>query len=364
VTIELCQEIKPEAIVLANYELFSSTVNKFTVFGSTSLEIPIINWSLLGEFEAKPMHRDQVVSFAPEMMQGNLFFKYLRISFDSHHGSEHFCPISSVRVYGKTMLQDFTEENEDNTDNLPVLSEAFEEQQLHKLTAELNEVRQEIERIELFKSISRNCTHSPLAQPAQCVESDHVLTNLKSRAVLLESESLLLSTQINQRRPGNVYKDLSARLRKLESLLPVSLGNLQFLAPSQRPEQLRPFVTALPPFEGQIFDLKQLQAQLNAQQFWINTLFVANFLLFLSVLACLLALLRRQSANKPTELRRLPLSSLKSPSLSSASSGSSHSSMPSLHNPGVVLSDDEFVMGDPAIRSHVFFRRSADRMSQ
>ncbi len=366
VTIELCQEIKPETLVLANYELFSSTVNKFRVFGSKSLEVPIKDWLLLGQFEAKPNHLDQIFSFATTRIQGS-FVKYLRINFDSHHGNEHFCPISSVRVYGKTMLDEFNEDLESNTDNLPVLSEAFEEQKLANLASELHEVRQQIEQLEVLQSSMQNCTQNSLIEPSQCFEHENTLAQLKSRAVLLESETMTLSEQLSRRRPGNIYRDLSSRLRKLESLLPISLGNLQFLAPTHRLEQSRPLITALPPFESHLFDLKQLQAQLNAQQFWINTLLMANSLLFLSVLTCLLALFRRQPTNKPLELRRLPLSSLKSPSMSSTSSQASHSSLPSLNNPGVVLSDDEFMMGDSGIHSNgsiLFTRRSVDKMAQ
>lgn len=370
ITIELCQEIIPEVLVLANYELFSSTVKKFTVFGSRNLDVPLMDWLPLGVFEAKNVHRDQLFPLSSGRL-GRNFIRYLRINFDSHYGNEHFCPISSVRAYGKTMLEEFHEENRLEADNLPALSNETEEQELNRLAAELQQVHQEIERLELLQLERHECCFHPLMQHPQCFSDDESLNGLKSRAVILESEMMSLSAQINRQRPGNVYRDLSERLKKLESLLPISVGNLQILIPNQRLEQSRPLNTFLPPTEVPLFDLKQLQSQLHVQQFWINALLTANVLLFLAVLLCLFKLFRRQEkisyASKSGELRRLPLSALKSPSISSTSGHSSHSSLPSpsLSNPGVVLSDDEFTMGDSAVRSDgsiLFSRRSVDRM--
>src|SRR5882762_7011999 len=33
------------------------------------------------------------------------FYRYIRIDFDSHYGNEYYCPISLLRVYGLTHLE-------------------------------------------------------------------------------------------------------------------------------------------------------------------------------------------------------------------------------------------------------------------
>lgn len=208
------------------------------------------------------------------------------------------------------------------------------------------------------------------------MDQEEVLNALKTQAVLLEAETIQLSSQRGKQNQGNIYRDLSQRLKKLETLIPNSLGNFQILIPSQRPDSnanIRSPLNSLPPAETFMFDWKSIQSQLQVQQFWINSLLLTNGILFLSVLALLIAFFRRRSdANqRAAELRRQPLSSLASPSISTASSTSSaaasRSSLAALSNPGVVLSDDEFLMGDSvgAFRSDgsiLFSRRSVDRL--
>lgn len=39
------------------------------------------------------------------------YYKYVKIEFHSHWGSEHYCPLTQLKVAGMTMLEDWMAEN-------------------------------------------------------------------------------------------------------------------------------------------------------------------------------------------------------------------------------------------------------------
>lgn len=99
--IELCEAIKLSSIEVANYELFSSTFRDFLIYGSG--HYPTRDWQLIGNFTANDVKQVQVFSFAGETE----FRKFIKIEVLSHHGSEHFCPFSLVRMFGTSMTDEF-----------------------------------------------------------------------------------------------------------------------------------------------------------------------------------------------------------------------------------------------------------------
>lgn len=104
--IELCEKVQPSRIEIANYELFSSTFKDFIVYFSDVY--PASDWKLLGQYTAT----DSRVLQAFDLKQVG-FGKYIRIELLSHYGNEHYCPISEVKVYGTSMVEDY-EINEDS----------------------------------------------------------------------------------------------------------------------------------------------------------------------------------------------------------------------------------------------------------
>ncbi|KAJ3256195.1 hypothetical protein HK103_005654 [Boothiomyces macroporosus] len=97
VEIELCQNILVNSISLANFEYFSSMFKDFKLYGSSKLP----EWKLLGTFQAKNVRDRQVFNLDDPV----LWTKYIRIEFDSYYGSEYYCPITSVQVYGTSMME-------------------------------------------------------------------------------------------------------------------------------------------------------------------------------------------------------------------------------------------------------------------
>ncbi|SCU96674.1 LADA_0H02146g1_1 [Lachancea dasiensis] len=102
VVMELCQDILVEEIAIANYEFFSSTFKRLR-FSVSDRFPPKSGWKVLGEFDANNTRNIQKF----EISKSLIWARYLRIEVLSHYGSEFYCPISLVRVHGKTMIDDF-----------------------------------------------------------------------------------------------------------------------------------------------------------------------------------------------------------------------------------------------------------------
>ncbi|KAM6218987.1 SUN domain-containing ossification factor [Rhynchocyon petersi] len=100
--IELCEPIQVKQLDIANYELFSSTPKDFLV--SISDRYPINKWIKLGTFHGRDERNVQSFPLDEQM-----YAKYVKVEFLSHFGSEHFCPLSLIRVFGTSMVEEYEE---------------------------------------------------------------------------------------------------------------------------------------------------------------------------------------------------------------------------------------------------------------
>ncbi|KAG0149639.1 hypothetical protein CROQUDRAFT_104977 [Cronartium quercuum f. sp. fusiforme G11] len=110
---ELCDEIEIDHIILANFEFFSSMFKSFKVFVSNSgLEEGNggkgIDWVYVGLFRTRNVRGIQV--FPIKHLKG--FYRYVRLDFLSHYGSEYYCPLSLVRIYGLTQIDAYRRDEE------------------------------------------------------------------------------------------------------------------------------------------------------------------------------------------------------------------------------------------------------------
>ncbi|PJF18370.1 hypothetical protein PSACC_01798 [Paramicrosporidium saccamoebae] len=103
IIIELCQDIRIDTLILANFEYFSSTVREFRV--SVSKRYPAVGWREVGQFVAENGRGEQVF----RVEGAEMYTRYLRIDFDTHYGNEYYCLVSVLRVLGKTMMEVFEE---------------------------------------------------------------------------------------------------------------------------------------------------------------------------------------------------------------------------------------------------------------
>ena len=109
--IELCEPVKVQSIEIANFEMFSSTPEKFVV--QICDRYPTKEWTALGTFHARDQRAVQSFSVDP----GDEYAKYVKVEMISHYGKEHYCPLSILRVFGTSVEEEWDDHHNDNTDD-------------------------------------------------------------------------------------------------------------------------------------------------------------------------------------------------------------------------------------------------------
>ncbi|XP_059276382.1 SUN domain-containing protein 5-like isoform X1 [Lycium ferocissimum] len=117
--IELADETLVDAVKIANFEHYSSMLKEFELSGS--LVYPTETWNPLGTFVAENVKHAQCFQL-PEPK----WLRYLKLTLLTHYGSEFYCTISFVEVYGidaiEQMLEDLIvsspEPSPEKTENL------------------------------------------------------------------------------------------------------------------------------------------------------------------------------------------------------------------------------------------------------
>jgi hypothetical protein len=138
--VELCEPIQITDIEIANYELFSNVPKQFRIYASERYSIK--NWTkalYIGTFDAQPVrtlqlfHVDQDVHKQSsslvdsvenkqddhqhqQQQQQSVYVKYVKFEMLSHYGNEHFCPLSLVRIYGVTLVDDDVDNQVDSVE--------------------------------------------------------------------------------------------------------------------------------------------------------------------------------------------------------------------------------------------------------
>ncbi|KAI0298110.1 UNC-like C-terminal-domain-containing protein [Multifurca ochricompacta] len=103
VVVELCEDIRIDTVQLANFEFFSGVFKVFTVsVAKTYAATDVEGWTVVDTYVGKNVRGVQ--SFHPPTSLGD-FYRYIRIDFHSHYSNEYYCPISLLRVYGLTHLE-------------------------------------------------------------------------------------------------------------------------------------------------------------------------------------------------------------------------------------------------------------------
>ncbi|TFK27675.1 hypothetical protein FA15DRAFT_701676 [Coprinopsis marcescibilis] len=103
VVVELCDDIRIDTVQLANYEFFSGVFKYFSVSVSKTYT-DSESWTHAGTYRAKNVRGVQSFRF-PETLRD--FYRYIRIDFHSNYGNEYYCPVSLLRVYGLTHLEEW-----------------------------------------------------------------------------------------------------------------------------------------------------------------------------------------------------------------------------------------------------------------
>ncbi|KAK7025568.1 hypothetical protein VNI00_015921 [Paramarasmius palmivorus] len=104
VVVELCEDIRIDTVQLANFEFFSGVFKDFTVSVAKTYTTSQEGWVNAGTYKAKNIRGVQ--SFHPPTSLRD-FYRFIRIDFHSHYSNEYYCPISLLRVYGLTHLEEW-----------------------------------------------------------------------------------------------------------------------------------------------------------------------------------------------------------------------------------------------------------------
>jgi hypothetical protein len=102
VIIELSEETLVNTIAIANFEHYSSNLKEFEI--SSSLTYPTENWDTLGRFTvANAKHAQNFTIPEPK------WARYLKLNLLSHYGSEFYCTLSMLEVYGMDAVEKMLE---------------------------------------------------------------------------------------------------------------------------------------------------------------------------------------------------------------------------------------------------------------
>ncbi|KAF7828123.1 SUN domain-containing protein 5 [Senna tora] len=104
VVIELAEETLVNSVKIANFEHYSSNFKEFELSGSLSYPSNE-GWDILGNFVAANVKQAQIFSL-PEPK----WVRYLNLSLLSHYGSEFYCTLSVVEVYGINAIERMLED--------------------------------------------------------------------------------------------------------------------------------------------------------------------------------------------------------------------------------------------------------------
>ncbi|GMJ04004.1 SUN-domain protein 5 [Hibiscus trionum] len=103
VVIELAEETLVDAVKIANFEHHSSNFKDFELYGS--LNYPTDTWSPLGKFVASNVKQIQTFTLSEPK-----WLRYLKLNLLSHYGSEFYCTLSVVEVYGVDAIERMLED--------------------------------------------------------------------------------------------------------------------------------------------------------------------------------------------------------------------------------------------------------------
>uniref|UniRef100_A0A5B6YN45 SUN domain-containing protein n=1 Tax=Davidia involucrata TaxID=16924 RepID=A0A5B6YN45_DAVIN len=120
VVIELSEETLVDTIEIANFEHYSSNLKDFELFGSSVY--PTDTWVKLGNFTAGSVKHAQRF-----VLQDPKWVRYLKLNLLSHYGSEFYCTLSVVEVYGVDAVERMLEDLISVQDNLFVPKEPNDE---------------------------------------------------------------------------------------------------------------------------------------------------------------------------------------------------------------------------------------------
>lgn len=217
VIIELCQDILVENVVIGNFEFFSSMFKNIKISVSDRFPAPQ-GWKLLGEFEALNIRDVQTFTIENPL----IWARYLKLEILSHYGSEFYCPLSIVRVHGKTMMDELKEQGQNEEPELLDSKEPTAETTSTTNTANNNTLNFHLIDLETDDECKVVLPHLRLAQFLNNLNSSQICNaNELAQASVPSTSSIQLKSAITTQE--SIYKNIIKRLSLLESNASLSL---------------------------------------------------------------------------------------------------------------------------------------------
>ncbi|KAJ9166923.1 hypothetical protein P3X46_021612 [Hevea brasiliensis] len=244
VIIELSEETLVDTIKIANFEHYSSNLKDFELLGS--LVYPTDSWVRLGNFTAANVKHAQ--RFA---LQEPQWVRYLKLNLLSHYGSEFYCTLSVVEVYGvdavERMLEDLiSAENkvvyEEGTGERKVLPSQSEFSYVDDCDQELRidvESGTSVGNSNIRREVPKNKVPDPVEevhhQQVGRMPGDTVLKILMQKVHFLDLSLSVLERYLEEvnYRYGNIFKEYDKDLGEKDMVLEKIIPDIQNLLGSQ-----------------------------------------------------------------------------------------------------------------------------------
>lgn len=252
VVVELAEDTLVDVVKIANFEHYSSNFKDIELYGS--LIYPTETWSSLGNFTAANVKHKQ--SF--KLNEPN-WVRYLKLKLISHYGSEFYCTLSVLEVYGvdaiEQMLEDLIVTSEEpkpdklsvpnSTSDNPLQSESSISDK--KGSTVQKDVKADVKKTDGASDVQKttvDVTVGPVTitrvpdpatitrqKPSGGVPGNNVLKILMQKVKALEQNLSVLEEYIKElnRREGAILPEHDQELKRISLLLETSQSDIQDL---------------------------------------------------------------------------------------------------------------------------------------
>ncbi|CAN7130049.1 unnamed protein product [Brassica rapa subsp. narinosa] len=219
VVLELSEETLVNTIKIANFEHYSSNLKDFEILGT--LVYPTDTWVHLGKFTALNMKNEQNFTLGDPQ-----WVRYLKLSFLSHYGSEFYCTLSLLEVYGvdavERMLEDLisiqdkniARPQEEQKEKKESDGDMSKQKEKEEETSPESAVEVSNERKKLPDVVEEIKHH----QPGSRMPGDTVLKILMQKIRSLDLSLSVLESYLEEMssRYGNIFKEIDQEASKRE----------------------------------------------------------------------------------------------------------------------------------------------------
>lgn len=241
VVIELSEETLVYTIEIANFEHHSSNLKYFTLLGS--LVYPTESWVELGNFTAKNIKQSQRFRL-PEPK----WVRYLKFILHSHYGSEFYCTLSTLQVYGVDAVEHMLEDLISVQDNMVASEESTDEPRAIPPSVTRSQIDGQTQNL-VKEDDSQPASDHPTPkqdasadnmseqvgesrqQPVGRIPGDSVLKILMQKVRSLDLNLSVLERYLEElnSRYGNIFKDFEKEIAEKDALLKEMRSDLKNL---------------------------------------------------------------------------------------------------------------------------------------